>query len=129
MYPYLTSTRNTLGTLYKRYVRRPFLTLEQLEGDRPFTSENTWQLLSNHCRLLGRRPAVLEYGSGTSTYYHLKTLAACGGGTLVSVEHHLDWYRKMVRTFRRALGTRPEGEHFQIELLGATVSLDYLYRP
>jgi len=129
MYPYLTSTRNKLGTLYKRYVRRPFLTLEQLQADRPFTSENTWRLLSKHCQELGRPPTVLEYGSGTSTYYHLLTLAACGGGRLVSVEHHLDWHRKMVRSFRRAFGPKRQAERMWLDALGPPLELDYLYRP
>jgi hypothetical protein len=129
MYPYLTSTRHKLGTLYKRYVRRPYLTPEQLESNRPFTSENTWRLLSDHCRQLGRPPTLLEYGSGTSTYYHLKTLASCGGGRLVSVEHDLDWHRKLLRSFRRAFQPRITGETLTLELSGVTLSLDYLYRP
>lgn len=129
MYPYLTSTRHKLGTLYKRYVRRPYLTLEQLESSRPFTSENTWRLLSEHCRLLRRPPSVLEYGSGTSTYYHLKALATCGGGRLVSVEHDLDWYLKVVRSFRRAFKPRISGEEWHLHIAGVPVTLEYLFRP
>jgi hypothetical protein len=129
MYPYLASTRHTLGTLYKRYVRRPYLTLEQLEAARPFTSENTWQLLCDHCHSLGRAPSILEYGSGISTYYHLKTLGACGGGRLVSVEHDLDWHRKLLRSFRRAFGAEPRREQMQIDAFGARSTFEYLHRP
>jgi hypothetical protein len=129
MHPYLASTRHRLGTLYKRYVRRPYLTLEQFEMARPFTSDNTWQLLSGHCHSLGRSPSILEYGSGVSTYYHLKTLGACGGGKLVSVEHDLDWYRKLVRSFRRAFGVDARREQVPIEAFGVRSRFEYLYRP
>ena len=129
MYPYFTNTRHKLGTLYKRYVRRPYLTLEQLQGGRPFTSENTWQLLGSHCRSLGRQPVLLEYGSGASTYHHLQTLAACGGGRLVSVEHDLDWYLKMVRSLHRAFTPVVHGETLELMLSGVPLSLDYLHRP
>jgi hypothetical protein len=82
MYPRLTSSRHPRSALYQRYVRRPHLTREQLEASRPFTSENTWRLLSDH--RLDRPPTLLEYGSGTTTYYHLQTLAACRDGQLPS---------------------------------------------
>jgi hypothetical protein len=124
MYSYLTNTRQKLGTLYKRY-----LTLEQLQNGRPFTSENTWQMLSAHCRSLGRKPVILEYGSGASTYHHLQTLVACGGGRLISVEHDLDWYLKMVRTLHRAFTPVVRGETFELRLSGVQLSLDYLHRP
>ncbi len=129
MHPHFASLRHELGTLYKRYVRRPHLTLEQLENSRPFTSENTWRLLSDHCRLLRRPASVLEYGSGTSTYYHLLTLAGCGGGRLVSVEHDLDWHRKVLRSFRRAFSPRITGETLELTLAGVSLSLEYLHRP
>ena len=47
----------------------------------------------------------------------------------MSVEHDLDWYRKLMRSFRRAFSMSPNGEEIRIEAFGARSSFEYLYRP
>jgi hypothetical protein len=118
-----------LRTLIKRHVVRPRLEREDFEAARPFTSENTWRLLSEHCERIGRRPVILEYGSGMSTWYHLKNAAACGGGTVVAVEHDYEWYLKMTRSLRRIFGVELRHEELPLAMQGAEVRLRYLYRP
>lgn len=78
----------------------PTLTKEDLNNSRPFTSQNTWEIVSKFYMSLPEAPRILEYGSGISTFYHLKNLEE-KGGELVSVEHDPSWFRMLNKTLSK----------------------------
>ena len=115
---------------WKKFFSKNFLLTEQdFENGRPLTSENTWKALTNHYVSMDRPARILEYGSGFSTYYHIKSLLYHRGGHLVSVEHNTEWYRGMARSLERVYGKFFDNERIEISESGRVVVLDYLLRP
>lgn len=74
--------------------------MDDLNNSRPFTSQNTWEIVTKFYMGLPNTPRILEYGSGISTFYHLKNLVE-KGGELVSVEHDPSWFKMLNKTLSR----------------------------
>lgn len=91
--PLLRTVRNARVALWNWNRRR---TCEVLwEQEWPWTSPNTWQRLVNFYSSRPN-PVVFEYGSGISSFHHMRNLLALNG-TCVSVEHNEEWYHRVVQ--------------------------------
>lgn len=107
------------------------------EEEVPWISPDVWKRVVDHYRALDR-PTVFEWGTGTSSIWHLRALLE-RGGTYVGVEHNVLWFMQVVASIAREaarrrlafdLAWRRAGNGFDANMrLGRSVDAALRFRP
>ncbi len=87
------------GHLFVRALRGKVYLGARPEEEVPWISPDVWKRVVDYYRALDR-PTVFEWGTGTSSIWHLRALLE-RGGTYVGVEHNVLWFMQMVASIAR----------------------------